>query len=413
MAILSKTICPKQTAFSPGKIDDRYRITVFDSIDDMDEDWSTVAEGKDVFFSSDFLRVLGLYPASGLKPYYAVVYEGDVPAGILYFQSKYVRLGENLRKPGEEETGIFRGISTTLKKAVVKSLNFETVVCGNLMLTGRYGFCFNDSVTRDEQFYLVIRATEVLSKYLEGKNIKPGLILIKDFFEEDVPSGGEYHKGFTKFSVQPKMILEMNPAWRSFDDYLDAMKSKYRVRARNAIKKSADITRVLFDATDIANHRETIHSLYRNVSDQADFNAFILHENYFEKISEAFGKNMKFTTYWRNGRMVAFFTSIKNYDVLDAHFLGYDPSENAECQLYLNMLYDLVREAIDIRAAKVDMSRTAVEIKSTVGAVPHEMYLYLRHTHPVLNKAVEAVLGFVKPNEKYVIRSPFREESDT
>jgi hypothetical protein len=412
MSILSKTMCRKYSASGHSSLDGRYRITIYDAMDDMEEDWALVAEGKDIFFSPEFLRVVEKFPASGIKPFYGIVYDEDRPAGILYFQSRYVRLAENLRNPGDEEQGIFRGISSLMRKAVVRSINFETVVCGNLMVTGRYGFCFNDTIARDEQFYLVIKSTEVINKYLTGKDIKPGLVLIKDFFEEDVPSEGEYHKGFTKFSVQPKMILEMDPSWHTFDDYLDAMKSKYRVRARNAIKKSADITRVIFDETDIANHRETIHSLYRNVSDQADFNAFILHQNYFEKISEALGKNMRFTTYWRKGRMVAFFTSIRNYDILDAHFLGYEPAENAECQLYLNMLYDLVREAIDIRATKVDLSRTAVEIKSTVGAVPHEMYLYLRHTNPLLNKAVETVLSFVKPTEEYVIRSPFREEKE-
>ncbi|MBL0025722.1 MAG: hypothetical protein IPO98_12330 [Saprospiraceae bacterium] len=108
--------------------------------------------------------------------------------------------------------------------------------------------------------------------------------------------------------------------------------------------------------------------------------------------------------------MVAFFTSIKNFDILDAHFLGYDPSENIECQLYLNMLYDLIKEGIDKRVSKVDMSRTAVEIKSTVGAVPHDMYLYLKHANKLLNKTVETILGYVKPNEQYIIRSPFRDD---
>ncbi|MBK7700778.1 MAG: hypothetical protein IPJ39_19635 [Saprospiraceae bacterium] len=55
------------------------------------------------------------------------------------------------------------------------------------------------------------------------------------------------------------------------------------------------------------------------------------------------------------------------------------------------------------------MSRTAIEIKSTVGAVPHEMYLYLKHQNPIINKTVEHILGFVKPSEAYIIRSPFRD----
>ena len=74
------------------------------------------------------------------------------------------------------------------------------------------------------------------------------------------------------------------------------------------------------------------------------------------------------------------------------------------------MLYDLIKEGLDKKVARIDMSRTAVEIKSTVGAVPHDMYLYLKHTNTFLNKSVETVLSFVKPEADFVIRSPFRDE---
>ena len=103
----------------------------------------------------------------------------------------------------------------------------------------------------------------------------------------------------------------MKPEWNTFDDYLEDLKSKYRVRARKAAQKAGDITKKVFTADDIANHRQTIHALYKNVSDQAGFNAFVLHERYFEQLKEALGDKLKLTTYWRNGKMVAFFTSIK------------------------------------------------------------------------------------------------------
>ncbi|MBK8346216.1 MAG: GNAT family N-acetyltransferase [Saprospiraceae bacterium] len=410
MTILTKSICNKWQPLATSNTDGRYTIELYDAISDVEEQWSLVSTAHDIFYSIPFLRCLEMYPATGIKPYYGVVKDKNMAVGIIYFQSKYVSLKENLRKPGKEPKSNLARLIQPLRHAVVHSINFQTIICGNLLLTGKYGFYFKDVVSHDEQFYLVIKASEQLTELLMKNDVKPGLVLIKDFFTQDKPNTGEYHQGFTQFTVQPKMLLDIRPEWYTFDDYLEDMKSKYRIRARKALQKASDIKRIIFNEEDIAQHRSTIHTLYKNISDQADFNAFVLHDRYFENLKAALGQNMTFTTYWRNDRMVAFFTSIKNFDILDAHFLGYDPTENNECQLYLNMLYDLISEGIEKKVAQVDMSRTAVEIKSTVGAIPNEMYLYLRHNNTLINKTVGAVLNLIKPEADYVIRSPFRDE---
>jgi predicted N-acyltransferase len=412
MTTIAKSFCKKQAQSESISDYGRYTIALYDTIEDIEEEWALVSAAHDIFFSNDFLRCIERCPATGIKPYYAIVKEKNTPVGIIYFQSKYVKLKENLRKPGIEPKTMMQKLTDPIRHAVVSAINFETIVCGNLLLTGDYGFYFKDHIDRNEQFYIVIKAAHKLQLVLKNQDKEPGLILIKDFYADQTPIEGEYHQGFTKFSVQPKMILTLNPAWKTMDDYMESLKSKYRVRARKALEKSKHITKKVFEIDDIAQHRDTIHALYKNVSDQADFNAFVLHPQYFENLKHAFGHNMTFTTYWKDEVMIAFFTSIKNYDVLDAHFLGYDPNLNAEYQLYLNMLYDLTEEGIRKRVRSVDMSRTAVEIKSTVGAVPHEMYLYLRHTNHVINKTVDSILSFVKPEADFVIRSPFRENED-
>ncbi len=410
MTLLSKTFCKKHILQTSSSLDQKYDIELFDSINGVEEAWSVISSAHDIFYSAEFLRCVENYPASGIKPYYGIVKDNNNPVGIIYFQSKSVKLKENLRYSKNGANSTLSQLSIPFKQALVNTINFQTIVCGNLLLTGKYGFYFKDTVPRDDQFNIVRKAIDKLTDYLNNLGIKPGLILVKDFFSQDTPVSAEHQADYTKFTVQPKMILNLDPKWQNFDNYLEDMKSKYRVRARKAIQKSANITKVIYQEADIATHRHTIHVLYKNVSDQANFNAFILHERYFENLKSALGDKMTFTTYWIDGKMVAFFTSIKNYDVLDAHFLGYDPNYLQENQLYLNMLYDLVREGIDKKVAQIDMSRTAVEIKSTVGAIPYDMFLYLKHTNDLLNKSVDFVLGLVKPEEKYVIRSPFRDE---
>ena len=387
-----------------------YQIEIFDRIEEVEERWSVVSSSHDIFYGVDFLRCIEEYPPSGITPYYGLVSRQNEAVGIIYMQHVYVQLAKHLRKPGGHHTGFVGQIVSTVKHEVVNAVNFHTIVCGNLMLTGRYGYYFKQPIPIDVQAELVSSALTSLQEVLKAKGIPAGMILIKDFFEQDIPVQGEKPMGFTKFSVQPKMILPIKDSWKDFNDYLEDVKSKYRIRARKAFSLASGIEKRTLEAEEIAANRAQINRLYRYVSDQAAFNAFTLHEAYFERLKEALGNQMTFTSYWQEGKMVAFFTSIRNFDVLDAHFLGYEPQANSNLHLYLNMLYDLIREGISMRARMVDLSRTAIEIKSTVGAVPHPMYLFLKHHSPVLNHLVKQVIGFVKPNEDFIIRNPFRDE---
>ena len=406
MNLLKSSLCSKNNINIFQK--DKFRIEMAESILDLEEAWSMAAP-EDIFFSIAFLKCVEQNPPSGIKPYYAVVFENENAVGIVYLQLKYVKLKENLRADTLTSRKVVKKATYSFKKIVVEKINFHTIICGNLMLTGKYGYHFNNEIPINDHFKLVQSVTDHLYNDLKTINISPGLVLIKDMFSKQLPDQISDFD-FTSFSVQPKMILHLKKSWNSFDDYLNDMKSKYRVRARKAFQKSENIIKREFDSDDINKYQGEIMTLYRNIADEAGFNAFILHDNYFSALKLSLGDNMKFITYWKENKIVAFFTSIINYDVLDAHFLGYDQDENFNSQLYLNMLYDLVREGIKQKVDHIDMSRTAVEIKSTVGAVPHEMHLFLKHSNPVLNKIVKPILGFVKPNDKFVIRSPFRDE---
>ena len=47
------------------------------------------------------------------------------------------------------------------------------------------------------------------------------------------------------------MVLHFPPEWQSFEDYINALQSKYRVRARRIQRQAADLLRVELDAAGI------------------------------------------------------------------------------------------------------------------------------------------------------------------
>ena len=120
------------------------------------------------------------------------------------------------------------------------------------------------------------------------------------------------------------------------------------------------------------------------------------------------GELFKLYGYFFEGKLIGFNTIILNHEELEAHYLGFDRDFNISHQLYLTMLYDKLKKAIAMKKKRIIFSRTAMEIKSSVGAEPVEMCIYLRHENTLLNKVVSPIISLLNPHETWVPRHPFK-----
>lgn len=174
-------------------------------------------------------------------------------------------------------------------------------------------------------------------------------------------------------------------------------------------KKFEGIERRELTLDEIIQELPVIFRLYRDVAKNAGFNMVDLTPDYFVGMKAEFGEYFRLYGYFREGKMVAFYSTIQNHKELEAHFIGYEKSLNHEYQLYLNMLYDFIRLGIDSRSSSVIFARTALEIKSSVGAVPRPLWNYVRHQNNFANRFTGTILECLKPVEIWQQRHPFRE----
>mgnify|MGYP000265031323 CR=1 FL=1 len=385
---------------------ENFNVTFYSQLDDIKEVWNLCC-GENLFMNLPFLKAIEIAPPSNTTFRYALLREGTETVGIVYFQINHINLYESLRLEVERPEGAWDKFVHSVKSVIAKRLNGRLLVAGNMTLTGSNAFTFKKNIAKDRQMKIVGQVADHLVCHLKNEGIKPWAILVKDFFvntdfDTEIP-------GYARFTVEPNMVLDINTNWNNFEDYLADMRSKYRVRVRRARKKASELEKRELSLEEIHAYSDKISDLYRSVADQAGFNLFILPKNYFYSLKNQLGENMSIVGYFEESQMVGFYTYIKAGNDLDAHFLGYDAECNRCSQLYLNMLYDLVEDAIRLRMDRLVMSRTALEIKSSVGAEPYDMALYLKGTNKLLNIGVAKILEFLKPNSEWQPRNPFKD----
>jgi len=286
------------------------------------------------------------------------------------------------------------------------------MVVGNLTHTGQHGIYFlQDDIDTNTYVNTLFKAVEALKEKIRKESAKRiKFVLLKDYFSND-----EIHKSYkilnahqySQAIVQPNMIMQVDPKWKRIEDYVKDLNKKYRTRYNRARKKFNSIERRELNIVSIERDSKELHKLYMNVSNNAKFNTFILPEHHFLSLKQELQDNFKVFGYYLENKLIGFYTLILNHEVLETYFLGYDSDHQYENQLYLNMLYDMLGFAIEHRFSSVVYARTAMEIKSSVGAKPVPMTMYMRHTNNIANTILKVIFNFMKPNQKWEERHPF------
>lgn len=388
------------------------RYSFFRSIAAAGAEWDAAAPPDNLFLQRHYLSVLEANPPLGMRFAYLVFYQNESPVGVAICQIKYFKGDDNINE-SEHDTGreacFFNGLAKWMKRRVAGMMAADILICGNMLLTGEHGYYFDyQKISRSKAIDLLEKSLVEVLTHMEREGVRMPVILMKDIAPENREQGQALvKKGFFEFDIQPNMILDL--PYRDFDDYLSAMSTKYRTRAKRAFKKVEPVAKREFSVSDVQRELPRIYALYRDIATNAGFNMVDLNEQYLLALKRDFGEHFRMFGYWSDGELLAFYTTIQNGDELEAHFLGYDKAHNHDLQLYQNILYDIVRIGIEAGCHQIVFARTALEIKSSVGATARELWCYLRHQNSLVNRFTGTVLDYLKPVEQWQPRHPFKD----
>ena len=197
---------------------------------------------------------------------------------------------------------------------------------------------------------------------------------------KDLPAEVTASADWTPLRTLPDLVLDLDPRWSDFGDYLVALPSKYRRRARRARKAMVEALTVRsLSGVDLAGHADRIDALYAELLRRADYVPFRAPRGYVAALARAAGDDCVVRGFFDGERLVGFSTLLLGGGEALAHFAAVEPAYNASHQLYLNLLFDLLASAIGAGASRLHYGRTATTIKSSVGAAPVRTSSFATH----------------------------------
>jgi len=379
-----------------------YSYEIYANTAQLPKKWNDLAI-KTIFLSKEYLEVLEKSAPKNMTCHFIGIFENQELIGIAL--SQFLDLNK-LTSFGERD----KCIKTYVRNFLLKNFSSHVLIIGNNMLTGQNAYYFSKKNNETEALKTLQLASEQLKKDFKSAGKKIHITIFKDFFTDDfkkfnIPA----FKNYNQFSTQPNMVFEIKENWKSEQDYIDNLSKKYRDQYKRARKKSNDIHKQKMHLDDIIKHEEEINKMYHHVAKNAPFNTFFLSKNHFRIFKAILKDKFLFYGYFLDEKLIGFNTLIKNGEVLDTYFLGYDDKVQRDKMLYLNMLYDMVAYSINKNFKEIIFSRTALEIKSSIGAKPEKMFGLLAHTNPLINKFFIKIFHSLEPETIWHERNPFKE----
>lgn len=402
---ISNTLFGKKVASEFVTVD--HTVDILTSISEASQSfWDNIVPEGHVFLSYEYLHAFEASVSDNVGFRYLVFRERGHAVGVAAFQIIHFDAGNVAVAEDAEQQSFMR----KLIAKVIKPISFRLLVSGNAFMTGEYGLYFKDgALNADRAEWLhhgidqIVAAEQARGESLSG-------VLIKDYYLDKTTQLERFKQaGYLEFQVQPNMIVDIDSEWGDFDGYLQAMTSKYRTRVKRAIKDLNGIdVRPLNEAT-VKQYMDRIESLYDQVIDNSHFKLAKFDIGHLKPMKATLGDTCHIDGFFKGDELIGFISYlIRSNGELVAGMTGFDREEQQQHDIYLNILLQLVRRGIEQKAERVVLGRTAMEIKSSIGAKPHDMVDYVRHCNSLMNAIIKPIIKLFSSTEEWKQRTPFK-----
>jgi len=273
-------------------------------------------------------------------------------------------------------------LATAIMQPGGRPFRFRTLVAGQGLGSGEHTFLWREDIPAKWQVKWTEQAFDACAR-------KWGIRvwMAKDFGpERDALLAPHWSRRWARASFDPVMEVPLDPTWTSIDQWQEALRTKARTKVRSILGRSAGLTlRRVTDPEELQQLGPDLIALYDQVYGRASIVMGGLEAGDFARLAAQFDREFTLVTYRQEERLVGFHCGMHHEEsgTIEAYYVGFDPEINKECALYQRMLFEFITWGISHRARRVVMGRTALEIKSTLGAFPVPLSTFVHINLPL------------------------------
>lgn len=287
---------------------------------------------------------------------------------------------------------------------------FQVRVVGTPLASGPHGYRFAKEVDEWACLKLLLDMPAVGSA-----STSPGTWVVKDRpCHEPWGQGNRlagqsrWRKDWVDLEFDPimKVSLEGRPTW---ENYLADMRTKARTKVRRILKLSEALTFSQLTLEEVRLQADALHVLYMQVYGRAAFRLGCLQPEDLVLLKEELGDRFQVWVAVLEEEVIGFHCGMCDGHEVEAFFVGFDGGRNKSHALYQRMLVEFIQWGIREGCSVVNLGRTALDIKASLGAEPHRLVLHERMRNPLLHALARWAARASAPKQN-VLKRAWKEE---
>ena len=346
------------------KVEPGFKIS--DNIGELEEELKYLNDSCPIELSPAYLAAMERsIPGSGFR--YAIIYKQNRPVLFTYFQL-FTLTSRNFSF--ENNKGFVKGIF----RFFIDLKKIKVLISGNALRTETACYCFDKNALNKEE------AAELIASVAEkiADDEKATALVLKDMPVSTHAvkwlEGKDYHTPWE----DKVMVMDIDSRWTALQDYVAVLSRKYKTRANKILAAGSRLITKEFTEQDIVTNEKEINLLFKKVVDNQSFFLIQPLHDHFSQLKKVYKNDFTILGFYDGDKLVAFYSAFISENTYELYYAGFDYEHNGEYQLYFNILFTGLEQAILLKKKQLKLGRTSFDAKASMGAKAIGMPYFLK-----------------------------------
>ena len=270
----------------------------------------------------------------------------------------------------------FDKVAGVARKVWPSFMFFDVLLCGLPVSAGQTNMC----IVPDADARGVVEIIDRELMALAGKE-NVCFASYKEFLRKDVENmDALVDLGYRRAYSIPMHMFE--PRFPDFQSYSKALKSHYRYdikRSEKKFQRGGFSVRRLMDQEEIrAVYTPELHELYLAIVAKSETKLELLPLMFFHELTRRLPEQLSLTLVYKDDRVVGLAWQIYSDNFCHFLFLGLNDELNNSGDVYFNMVFASLDNALKANVPKIQVGQTADTFKARLGCIQEDRFIYVR-----------------------------------